>query len=112
SGAEMLFYARKARTRVAGRSRLERAIADGSGLAKLRELVAAQGGDASMVDDPTRLPRSRRVATLRAERSAYVSGVDAAAIGLASIRLGAGREKKGEPIDHATGIVLHAKVGD
>jgi pyrimidine-nucleoside phosphorylase len=112
SGAEMLVYARKARTREAGRALLEKRIADGTGLAKLRELVAAQGGDASMVDDPSRLPRARRVATLRAERSAYVAGIDAAAIGLAAVRLGAGREKKGAPIDHATGIVLDAKVGD
>jgi pyrimidine-nucleoside phosphorylase len=91
---------------------LDRAIADGSGLVKLRELVARQGGDASMVDDPARLPRAARTQTLTAERTAYVARIDAAQIGLASVRLGAGREKKGDPIDHATGIVLRAKVGD
>ncbi len=112
SGAEMLFYARRARTRQIGRAMLEQAIADGTGVAKLRQLVEAQGGDAAMVDDPSRLPRARRVETLRAERTAYVARIDAAAVGLASVRLGAGREKKGDPIDHATGIVLHAKVGD
>ncbi|MDE3112229.1 MAG: thymidine phosphorylase [Chloroflexota bacterium] len=112
AGAEMLFYARRARTRAAGRALLEAAIADGGGLAKLRALVAAQGGDATMVDDPSRLPRARRVEELRAERAAYVARLDAAGIGLASVRLGAGREKKGDPIDHATGVVLRAKVGD
>ena len=112
SGAEMLFYARKAKTRPAARALLERAIADGSGLAKLRELVAAQGGDAAMVDDPSRLPRAKRVETLRAPATAYVAALDAHAIGLASVRLGAGREKKGDPVDHGTGIVLRAKPGD
>lgn len=112
SGAEMLVHARRARTRVAGRAMLEAAIADGGGLAKLRQLVAAQGGDASLVDEPGRLPAARHTDVLAAERTAYVAGVDAGAIGLASVRLGAGREKKGQPIDHATGIVLRATVGD
>src|SRR5207244_6595364 len=53
-----------------------------------------------------------RVETLRATRTAYVSAITADQIGIASVRLGAGREKKGDPIDHRTGIVLHAKVGD
>ncbi len=112
SGARMLVYARRARDERAARARLERAIADGSGLAKLRQRVAAQGGDARCVDDPSRLARARTVRTLSAERTAYVSRLDAARVGLASVRLGAGRDRKGEAIDHATGIVLRAKVGD
>ena len=112
AAAEMLFYARRARTRAAARPIIERAIADGTGLAKLRELVAAQGGDASAVDDPDRLARARTVTPLVAERSAYVARLDAYGIGHASVRLGAGREQKGDAIDHATGIVLRAKVGD
>jgi thymidine phosphorylase len=75
-------------------------------------MVEAQGGDVRMVDDPSRLPRAPRVETLRAPRTAYVRSLDAERIGVASVRLGAGREKKGDPIDHRTGIVLHAKVGD
>ncbi len=112
AGAEMLVLGRQARDAAAGRGRLERALADGSGLAKLRELVSAQGGDVRVVDDPARLPRAARVETLRAGRTAYVAAVDAERIGIASVHLGAGREKKGDPIDHRTGIVLHAKVGD
>src|SRR5205807_6039595 len=83
----------------------------GSGLAKFRELVAAQGGDVRMIDDPARLPSAAHVETLRAARTAYVRRIAADDIGLASVRLGAGREKKGQDIDHRTGIVLHAKVG-
>ncbi len=112
AGAEMLVRGRKARDTKVALARIDRALADGSGLAKFRDLVAAQGGDVSQVDDPSKLPRAPTVETLRAPRSAYVSAIAANQIGIASVRLGAGRDKKGDPIDHRTGIVLHAKVGD
>jgi len=112
AGAEMLVRARKARDVKSGMARIDRALADGSGLAKFRELVAAQGGDVATVDDPARLPRAPQVQTLRAPRTAYVAAIAADRVGIASVHLGAGREKKGDPIDHRTGIVLHAKVGD
>jgi pyrimidine-nucleoside phosphorylase len=111
TGVEMLLVGGKARDRATALRRIDAAIADGSGLAKLRELVAAQGGDPRMIDDPARLPRAPNVETLRAPRTAYVRRIAADEVGLASVRLGAGREKKGDPIDHRTGIVLHAKVG-
>jgi pyrimidine-nucleoside phosphorylase len=112
AGSEMLVRGGKVRDTKAALSRIDRALADGSGFAKFRELVAAQGGDASQVDDPSTLPRAPKVETLRVTRTAYVSAIAADQVGMASVRLGAGREKKGEPIDHRTGIVLHAKVGD
>ncbi len=111
AGAEMLILGGRTRDRAVALRRIDRAIADGSGLAKFRELVAAQGGDVRMVDDPGRLPRAPQVETLLADRTAYVRAIAADEVGLASVRLGAGRQTKGEPIDHRTGIVLHAKVG-
>jgi len=112
SAAEMLVLGRRARTAAAARRLVEAALAGGGGLAKLKELVECQGGDVRMVMDPSRLPRAPRVETLRAPRTGYVRRVNAQGIGLASVQLGAGREKKGDPIDHRTGVVLHAKVGD
>lgn len=112
AGAEMLVLGRKARDTKRALATIDRALSDGSGLAKLRELVSAQGGDPRTVDDPGRLPRAPRVEPLLASRTAYVSAIAADRIGMASVRLGAGREKKGDPIDLRTGIVLHAKVGD
>ena len=112
AGAEMLVRGRKSRDAKRGLATIDRALADGSGVAKLRELVAAQGGDARAVDDPRRLPRAPRVETLIATRTAFVAAVAADRVGMASVRLGAGREKKGDPIDLRTGVVLHAKVGD
>jgi pyrimidine-nucleoside phosphorylase len=112
AASEMLVLGRRARTAPAARRMAEAALAGGGGLAKLRELVECQGGDVRMVMDPSRLPRAPRVETLVAPRTAYVRNVDAERIGIASVHLGAGREKKGDPIDHRTGIVVHAKVGD
>ncbi|MDQ2913105.1 MAG: thymidine phosphorylase, partial [Chloroflexota bacterium] len=112
AGAEMLVRGHKARDTKSALARIDRALADGSGFAKFRELVAAQGGDVTQVGDPSKLPRAPKIETLRAARTAYVSAIAADQVGIASVRLGAGREKKGEPIDHRTGIVLHAKVGD
>jgi pyrimidine-nucleoside phosphorylase len=112
AGAEMLVLGRKARDTKSALVRIDRALEDGTGLAKFRELVAAQSGEVTQVDDPSKLPRAPKVETLRAPRTAYVSAIAADEVGIASVRLGAGREKKGEPIDHRTGIVLHAKVGD
>ncbi|HEV2250215.1 MAG TPA: thymidine phosphorylase [Candidatus Limnocylindria bacterium] len=111
AGVEMLLLGGRSGDRAAAGRRIDRAIADGSGLAKLRELVVAQGGDGRMIDDPRRLPSAPHVESLRAERTAYVRRIAADEIGLASVRLGAGRERKGQPIDHRTGILLHAKVG-
>src|SRR5438309_7605884 len=112
AGAEMLVRARRVRDTKSGLARIDGAIATGAGFAKFRELVAAQGGDVSMVDDPAKLPRAPHVQSLRAPRTGYVAGIAADQVGIASVHLGAGREKKGEPIDHRTGIGLHAKVGD
>jgi pyrimidine-nucleoside phosphorylase len=112
AAAEMLVVGKRAKTAASARRLVEVALAGGGGLAKLRDLVECQGGDVSMVRDPSRLPRAPQVETLRAPRTAFVRRVNAEGIGLASVHLGAGREKKGDPIDHRTGIVLHAKVGD
>jgi pyrimidine-nucleoside phosphorylase len=112
AAAEMLVLGRKARDVKAARRQAEAALKSGAGLRKLRELVAAQGGDVRMVDDPKRLPRAPTVETLRAPRTAYVAAIDAETVGVATVHLGAGRAKKGDPIDHRTGVVLHCKVGD
>ena len=93
-------------------ARLARTLAEGSGLTKLRALITGMGGDGRVVDEPDRLPRAPHVATVRAERSGYVAGLDALACGQAAMRLGAGRASKADTIDPAVGIVLHAKRGD
>ncbi len=96
----------------AARAQLEAALADGRGYAKFRELVAAQGGDVIQVDDPNNLPRALLVRQVSAPRAGFLATINAAEVGRAALELGAGRTKKGDPIDHAVGVLVHHKVGD
>ena len=90
-----------------------RALEDGAALASFRDLIVAQGGDGRVVDDPgTMLPAAPIRLPIEAPDAGSVWAVDAAAIGAAATDLGAGRHRKGAPIDPAVGIVLTAKIGD
>ncbi len=93
-------------------ARVRQAITSGTALDKLAAVVAAQGGDARQVQDPTLLPAAPVRLPLPAPRAGYIARIDAERIGLAAMKLGAGRFKKGDPIDHATGLLLYAKIGD
>jgi pyrimidine-nucleoside phosphorylase len=88
------------------------AIASGAALEKLRALIAYQGGDARVVDEPRRLPQARERLTLTSPAAGVVIALDAELVGRASMLLGAGRDRLDGVIDHATGIVLHRKIGD
>jgi pyrimidine-nucleoside phosphorylase len=108
----LLRLAGGARTEKAARARLEAALANGSAWEKFRQLVRAQGGDVSMIDDPSRLPTARLIATIEAPRAGYLAQVNAREIGLSAVDLGAGRATKGDTIDHAVGLIIHHAVGD
>jgi len=110
--SHMLVLGKLAQTERLGRQMAEGALADGTALAHFRELVIAQGGEVSYVDDLDKLPRAALQQDLPAEMTGYLSQVDARLVGEASVLLGAGRAKKGDPIDHAVGIMVHHKVGD
>ena len=89
------------------------AIDGGAALERFRTMVEAQGGDPRVVDDPEGvLPRAPVREPMLADRSGVLDAVDAEEIGLASVALGAGRLRKGDPIDPAVGIVVHPKIGD
>ena len=110
--SEMLRLADRARDADESRRLAKDAIGSGRALAKFREFVTAQGGDGKQIDDPDLLPRARLMEPLPSPRGGYLATIDAREIGLAVTALGGGREKKGDPIDHAVGVVLNAKVGD
>jgi pyrimidine-nucleoside phosphorylase len=94
------------------RALAEKSVADGSAFAKFRQLVQAQGGDASYVDDPDKLPKAALVEVVIAPRSGTLEQVRARDVGEASVALGAGRAKKGDPLNYAVGFIIHHKVGD
>ena len=111
-GAEMLIVGKRCKQREQALGLLERALSDGSALALFRRMVEAQGGDARTVDDPARLPQSKAQLVLPAPKSGHVSGVDAYALGLLAIELGAGRTRADQRIDPSAGFELRATVGD
>ena len=90
---------------------IQHAIQSGAAVQKLAEVIAAQGGDRQQIEDPQLLPQAPVRVTLTAPQAGYIASIHAEQIGLASMSLGAGRFKKGDPIDHRTGLILQAKVG-
>jgi len=89
-----------------------KALESGAALSKFRDFVAAQGGDPGVVDNPERLALAPGVAEVRAEADGVVAELDALKVGVAVLRLGGGRERKGEPIDLGVGVFLEKKIGD
>ncbi len=87
-------------------------LAEGAALGKLADLVAAQGGDPALVWEPERLPAAPVRRTVTARQAGYITQLDARAVGGAAVTLGAGRAKKGDPVDHRVGFIFHRKRGD
>jgi pyrimidine-nucleoside phosphorylase len=110
--AHVLFLGQRAKELTEARALAEKSIADGSALKTLRMLVEAQGGDPAYVDDVSKFERAKYIEVVKAPRSGFISQVHARIVGEASVALGAGRAKKGDPIDHAVGFIIHKKVGD
>jgi pyrimidine-nucleoside phosphorylase len=94
------------------RALLEEKLRNGDALRRFRDLIGGQGGDVSYVDDPGKLPQARIVQTVTAEKSGCVQQVSALDAAKAAFELGAGREKKEDPIDLAVGVKIHVKVGE
>jgi pyrimidine-nucleoside phosphorylase len=110
--AELLVMTGTAGSLSEAERRVEHAVRSGAAVAKLAEVIAAQGGDARQIEQPHLLPAAPLRSMLAAPRSGYIAGIQSEQMGLASMRLGAGRFKKDDAIDHRTGLVLQAKIGD
>jgi len=111
-GEQMLVLAGAAKGAADARAMLERSISSGAALGKFRDLVAAQGGDVRVADDPGRLPQAKLRKALASPRSGFVTDVDAMGVALAALRLGAGRARAEDKVDHAVGVDRLVKVGD
>ncbi len=110
--AQMVLLVGQAGNEQEARQRLQDILKSGQAIAKLKDLVAAQGGDTAPFEDPTLLPQANIVQLVTSPREGYISQLDAMEVGLTAMELGAGREKKGDPVDHAVGVVLHKKIGE
>lgn len=96
----------------AAEARARATLQDGSALAKFRAFVAAQGGDASYVDDPNKFDIAAGRAEVTAPTDGFIGGIDALSVGRAVLALGGGRERKGEAIDHGVGVELLKKPSE
>jgi len=110
--AEMLVLGGVAAGVEEARRRVVAAIGDGRGFLKLCEIVEAQGGDPDALADPSLLPQAALVRDVPSLERGLVQAVDAEAIGLAAMALGAGRSRIEDRVDPGAGVLVHKKVGD
>ncbi|NEU25803.1 pyrimidine-nucleoside phosphorylase [Paenibacillus polymyxa] len=111
-GSQMVFLAGKADSLEDAEEKLKEVIRNGKALEKFKEFIANQGGDASVVDHPERLPQAQYIIEVPAKQDGVVAEIVADEIGTAAMLLGAGRATKESEIDLAVGLMLNKKVGD
>ncbi|MBX3751331.1 MAG: thymidine phosphorylase [Opitutaceae bacterium] len=111
-GAQMLLLGGAAADVTEAEAKLQAAVSSGRALAKLREIVAAQGGDVRVVDEPERLPQARIQVPLPAPADGWIADVDAMGVALAALRLGAGRARAEDKVDPAVGVSGLVKMGE
>ena len=109
--ARMLVVAGVASDDADAETRVRAAIASGTGVEKLRQIIEHQGGDPRVIDDYARLPSAPDVEVVTAPRSGFVTGLEAESVGRAAVALGAGRERLEDVIDHGVGITVVAAPG-
>lgn len=109
--ARMLVLGGIATTHEDGVTRVRRAIADGTGLERFRQIIDAQGGDVGVIDDYARFPAAVHQQTLTARRTGVVVAIDAGRTGRAAVVLGAGRDRVDAEVDPSAGIEILLTVG-
>ncbi|QAT51331.1 pyrimidine-nucleoside phosphorylase [Caproiciproducens sp. NJN-50] len=109
--ANMLFLAGRGELPIC-RELAKKQISNGAAFQKLREMVAAQGGDVSVLDDNSKFAQAAVRHEITSGEDGFIRAMNTEECGIASVELGAGREKKEDPIDFSAGIVLRKKVGD
>jgi len=111
-GAELLVFSGRSPDHGGAVAALRALLADGSALAKFRDLIAHQGGDVRVIEDPGLLPQAKDSISVSARTAGTVRRLDALSIGRAANALGAGRTRKDDTIDPAAGVEVVRKVGE
>ncbi|PKO16894.1 MAG: thymidine phosphorylase [Chloroflexi bacterium HGW-Chloroflexi-10] len=112
AAAYLVVLGKGAKNLAQGREMVETVLKNGKAWETFRKLVIAQGGDVRTIDNPDLLPKAPFIETVVATTSGYLKEVNAREIGETSVDLGAGRIKKGDPIDYSVGVLIHHKVGE
>ena len=111
-GAQMVYLGEKATSLEEARELLKEKLHNGEALEKFKEFIAAQHGNPEVVNDYSLMPQAKDKKEVYAEESGYVAEINADAIGVAAMSLGAGRATKESEIDLSAGLMLHKKVGE
>ncbi|MFN3323166.1 MAG: thymidine phosphorylase [Bryobacteraceae bacterium] len=109
--SRMIYLGKVTKTLEEAREVAQTKLLDGSGYRKFKEVIEAQGGNPNVLDRFELLPNATGMREIASPRSGYVTAIDAEDIGRASAMIGAGRQRKDEPIDPAVGVILEVKVG-
>jgi len=110
--SHMIVLGKKANTVEEALALVKQSIENGSALEQFKKFIAAQDGLAEVVDSPELLPQAKYTYTIQAKQSENIKSIEAAKLGIAAMKLGAGRATKEDAIDYGVGLVLQAKVGD
>ncbi len=110
--AEMLLMARAVKSVAEAKEILQKKLANGEALKKFAEMIAAQGGDARVCEDPQRLPAAKYTKAVAAPASGFVESIACDRIGYAVIALGGGRTVAADPIDAAVGFEQPKRIGE
>jgi pyrimidine-nucleoside phosphorylase len=108
----MLHLGGVSKTVAEGKQQSAKLISSGQALARFRQMIELQGGDARVIDDAKFLPQAQHTMLVASAKSGYLASMQCEQIGTACVILGGGRERKEDSVDPAVGIVLHKKVGD
>ena len=111
-GSYLVLDAKKANSLEEAKNLLKQQILNGEALNKLVELVEAQSGDTSYILDPSKFTPAKEIIAVKANKSGYITYINALEIGLSSMLLGGGRETMADVIDPSVGVVLEKKIDD
>ncbi|NLM38127.1 MAG: pyrimidine-nucleoside phosphorylase [Firmicutes bacterium] len=111
-GAQMMVLAGAEKEAAVAKAKLQALITSGDGLRTFSRWIEGQGGDPRIVDEPERLPLAAHVVGVKSPQAGFVAKWATETLGLISMRLGAGRARKEDPIDHSVGLVIEKKLGD
>lgn len=112
SASLMLIQAKRCNDETEALKLLQDVLKKGLALEKFKEMVKYQHGDSRYIENPDLFELAKFILPVKTKKTGYIKALDAKALGIASMKLGGGRQTKEDPIDHSVGIVLNKKIGD
>ncbi|MDU5252397.1 pyrimidine-nucleoside phosphorylase [Anaerococcus vaginalis] len=112
AGEIMLVQGKIAKNKNEARAMLEDAINSGKAFEKLKKMVEYQGGNVKQIEDPNLLPQAKFKTQMKSQKEGYIDNIHSMNLGILSMKLGGGREKKEDNINYAVGLEMKVKKGD